>query len=119
MLKAKPLTASLPYGLENTDYEKAAGDSNLAALASKGITLSNYFAVTHPSEPVNVLFVLAELMADSVSQNYCASHGGDNFGMDNDDFNQIVANVSAVTALLEEKCSTHTDAYLPRIREYH
>lgn len=34
--------------LENTDYDKAAGDSNLAYLASKGITLTNYFAVTHP-----------------------------------------------------------------------
>lgn len=29
--------------LENTDYAKAAGDPNLAALAKKGITLSNYF----------------------------------------------------------------------------
>ena len=36
--------------LENTDYEKAAGDPNLAWLASKGVTLFNYFAVTHPSE---------------------------------------------------------------------
>lgn len=34
--------------LENTDYDKAAGDPNLAYLASKGITLSNYFGVTHP-----------------------------------------------------------------------
>lgn len=29
--------------LENTDYSKAAGDPNLAYLASKGITLENYF----------------------------------------------------------------------------
>lgn len=50
--------------LENTDYDKAAGDPNLAYLASKGITLSNYFGVTHPSEP-----------------NYVAAIGGDNFGM--------------------------------------
>jgi hypothetical protein len=50
--------------LENTDYKKAEGDPNLAWLAAQGITLSNYFAVTHPSEP-----------------NYVASHGGDNFGM--------------------------------------
>ena len=47
--------------LENTDYDKAAGDPNLSWLASKGITLTNYFGVTHPSEP-----------------NYVASHGGDN-----------------------------------------
>jgi hypothetical protein len=45
--------------LENTDYDKAAGDPNLAWLAKQGITLSNYFGVTHPSEP-----------------NYVASHGG-------------------------------------------
>ncbi|KAK1817890.1 hypothetical protein LTR12_007642, partial [Friedmanniomyces endolithicus] len=29
----------------------AAGDPNLAWLAQKGITLENYFGVTHPSEP--------------------------------------------------------------------
>ena len=29
--------------LETTDYDKAAGAPNLAALAKKGITLSNYF----------------------------------------------------------------------------
>jgi hypothetical protein len=34
--------------LENTDYDKAAGDANLAWLASKGITLTQYYGVTHP-----------------------------------------------------------------------
>jgi len=72
--------------LENTDYDKAAGDPNLAWLASQGITLSNYFGVTHPSQP-----------------NYVAAIGGDNFGMDNDDFNQIAQNVSTVVDLLEDK----------------
>ena len=37
--------------MENTDYAKAAGDPNLAWLASQGITLENYYGVTHPSEP--------------------------------------------------------------------
>lgn len=37
--------------LENTDFDKAASDPNLAWLATKGITLSNYNGVTHPSEP--------------------------------------------------------------------
>lgn len=37
--------------LENTDFDKAASDPNLAWLAKKGITLSNYNGVTHPSEP--------------------------------------------------------------------
>ncbi|KAL9621672.1 MAG: hypothetical protein Q9160_003925 [Pyrenula sp. 1 TL-2023] len=98
--------------LENTDYDKAVGDpssrpkqidfgtsfallaqstsslteilANLAYLASKGITLSNYFGVTHPSEP-----------------NYVAAIGGDNFGMDNDNFNAVPSNVYTVIDLLE------------------
>lgn len=37
--------------LENTDYDKAAGDPNLAALAKKGITLSNYFVSMAPGRP--------------------------------------------------------------------
>ena len=51
--------------LENTDYTMASGDPNLAYLAKKGILLSNYFAVTHPSQP-----------------NYVASFSGDNYGME-------------------------------------
>lgn len=72
--------------LENTDYDKAAADPNLQWLASQGITLTNYFATTHPSEP-----------------NYVAVVGGDNWGMDNDDFNQIPANISTVVDLLDTK----------------
>lgn len=48
--------------------------------------MSNYYATTHPSEP-----------------NYCAAAGGDNFGMDNDDFHAIPANVSTVVDLLDTK----------------
>lgn len=48
--------------------------------------MSQYYGVTHPSEP-----------------NYCASHGGDHFGMDNDDFNFIDQKVSTVVDLLECK----------------
>jgi acid phosphatase len=55
-------------------------------LASQGITLTNYWAVTHPSEP-----------------NYAACVGGDNFGMDNDDFITIPTNVSTVVDLLDTK----------------
>ncbi|KAK5130398.1 hypothetical protein LTR08_002145 [Meristemomyces frigidus] len=72
--------------MENTDYDKAAGDPNLSWLASQGVTLSEYYGVTHPSQP-----------------NYAPSVGGDNFGMDNDDFNQINCNVSTVVDLLEER----------------
>lgn len=72
--------------LENTDYVKAAADPNLQWLASKGITLENYFGVTHPSEP-----------------NYVAAIGGDYFGIDNDNFNQIDKKVSSVIDLLEDR----------------
>ncbi|KAK6209460.1 hypothetical protein LQW54_006313 [Pestalotiopsis sp. IQ-011] len=78
--------------LENTDYDMAAGDENLAWLASKGITLSGYHAVTHPSEP-----------------NYVAAIGGDYFGMQNDNFNQVDANVSTVVDLLEDKGITWSE----------
>jgi len=72
--------------LENTDYSDAAGDSTQKSLASLGITLTNYYAVTHPSEP-----------------NYCAAVAGDYFGMDNDHFLQIPANISTVVDLLDTK----------------
>ena len=66
-VRGKAFDRFVTIWLENTDYQKAAGDPNLQWFAAQGITLFNYFAVTHPSEP-----------------NYVASHGGDNFGMDND-----------------------------------
>ncbi|KAL9054526.1 MAG: hypothetical protein Q9162_004082 [Coniocarpon cinnabarinum] len=72
--------------LENTDYDMAAGDPNMVKLAKQGITLTNYFGVTHPSEP-----------------NYVASHGGDHFGMDNDNFNVVDGKVSSIVDLLEAK----------------
>ncbi|PYH43272.1 acid phosphatase PHOa [Aspergillus saccharolyticus JOP 1030-1] len=72
--------------LENIDYDDAAADENVQWLASQGITLTNFYAVTHPSEP-----------------NYCASASGDTFGMDNDDFHQIPANVSTIADLLDTK----------------
>ncbi|KAF9895412.1 hypothetical protein FE257_000318 [Aspergillus nanangensis] len=72
--------------LENIDYEDAEADENYQWLASQGITLTNFYAVTHPSEP-----------------NYCAAAGGDTFGMDNDDFNRVPANVSTIVDLLDTK----------------
>ncbi|XDG01482.1 hypothetical protein ABKA04_001097 [Annulohypoxylon sp. FPYF3050] len=72
--------------LENTDYDMAIGDPNLAWLAKKGITLSNYHSLTHPSQP-----------------NYIGSISGDYLGMQHDDFTQINKNVSTVIDLLEDK----------------
>ncbi|KAI0128295.1 acid phosphatase [Xylariales sp. AK1849] len=85
-IKGKAFDRFVVIWNENTDYEMAAGDPNLAWLAQKGITLSGYHAVTHPSEP-----------------NYISAIGGDYFGMQNDNFNQVDANISTIVDLLEDK----------------
>lgn len=72
--------------LENTDYDLAAGDPSLAWLAKKGISLTNYFAVTHPSMP-----------------NYAAAISGDYYGINHDDMVAIPSNVSTLVDLLESK----------------
>ncbi|KAJ5550603.1 Phosphoesterase [Penicillium sp. DV-2018c] len=72
--------------IENTDFETTASDPNMSKLAKEGILLENYFAVTHPSEP-----------------NYCMSAGGDAFGMDNDEYNTVPANVSTIADLFDTK----------------
>jgi acid phosphatase len=43
------LISIIDFGTQ--DYDKAAGNSDMQWLAGQGITLTNYFAVTHPSEP--------------------------------------------------------------------
>lgn len=68
------------------NYDDAASDSNQEWLASQGITLTNFFAVTHPSQP-----------------NYCASAGGDTFGMDDDNYHRVPSNVSTIVDLLDTK----------------
>ncbi|KAL2796409.1 phosphoesterase family-domain-containing protein [Aspergillus keveii] len=85
-VKGKSFQRFINIWLENTDYESAANEGHLAKLAKKGLTLTNLWAVTHPSEP-----------------NYCASAGGDTFGMDNDDFNQIPSNVSTIADMFDTK----------------
>ncbi|KAK9314905.1 phosphoesterase family-domain-containing protein [Lipomyces starkeyi] len=72
--------------LENADYTKAAADPSLQTLAKQGISFSNYWASTHPSEP-----------------NYISVVGGDYFGMNSDNFERVPANVSTVVDLLETK----------------
>ncbi|KAJ2981935.1 hypothetical protein NQ176_g1718 [Zarea fungicola] len=72
---------------ENQDYDKSYGDPNFKWFRSKGISLTNYVAATHPS-----------------MGNYMASIAGDYFGMDDDDDDMIAPkNVSTVIDLLESK----------------
>ncbi|KAL1645417.1 hypothetical protein SLS58_003724 [Diplodia intermedia] len=86
LVKGKAFDRIAIIWLENTDYDKAIGDPNLAWLASKGVTLDNYHAVTHPSQP-----------------NYLAAIGGDYFGMNHDDLTTFDANISSIVDLLEAK----------------
>ncbi|KAK5791454.1 hypothetical protein VI817_006763 [Penicillium citrinum] len=72
--------------LENIDYDDSESDPNQEWMAKQGILLTNFYALTHPSEP-----------------NYCAAVGGDTFGMDNDNFNRIPENVSSIVDLLDTK----------------
>lgn len=85
-IKGKAFDRIAIIWLENTDYDLAIGDPNLAALAKKGISLTNKFAVTHPSMP-----------------NYAAAVSGDYYGVNHDDLINIPSNVSTVVDLLEDK----------------
>ncbi|KAI0908844.1 phosphoesterase family-domain-containing protein [Ustulina deusta] len=70
--------------LENQDYSIAAGDPNLAYLATKGILLNNYYAITHPSQP-----------------NYVAAGGANTHGVIDDSFKRIGASTETIVDLLE------------------
>ncbi|OCK75113.1 phosphoesterase-domain-containing protein [Lepidopterella palustris CBS 459.81] len=70
--------------LENTDYDLAAGDPSLQSLASQGITLTNYLAITHPSQP-----------------NYVAAVGGSTNGVTSDSFTRISKSKKTIVDLLD------------------
>ncbi|KAL3448131.1 acid phosphatase PHOa [Aspergillus insuetus] len=85
-VKGKAFDRFYQIWLENVDYHNAARNPNQKWLASRGITLTNYYSTGHPSQP-----------------NYIAAASGDNYGMDNDYFNHVPANVSTVADLLNLK----------------
>jgi len=60
--------------------------ANLSYLASQGITLTNYLAITHPSQP-----------------NYVASVGGDTHGISSDNFSRLGKSIKTIVDLLEAK----------------
>ncbi|KAI6004493.1 phosphoesterase family-domain-containing protein [Pisolithus orientalis] len=107
-----PQTATVPglvfdrfiqIWLENTDYSAAAAQPAFQTLSQEGITLSGYYALTHPSQP-----------------NYIAAAGGSFWGLASDDEVTIPANVSTIADLLDAKGITWaeyeenmpTDGYL-------
>lgn len=61
-------------------------DSDVIDLRKEGILLTEYYGLTHPSQP-----------------NYIASIGGDYFGLNHDGFVQIPSNVSNLVDLLDSK----------------
>ncbi|KAJ7302712.1 hypothetical protein DFH08DRAFT_794280, partial [Mycena albidolilacea] len=84
--KGKAFNRIIQVWLENTDFATAASTPIFEALAEQGILLTNYNAVTHPSEP-----------------NYVAAIGGEFFGMHDDNMYHIPSNISTVVDLLEDK----------------
>ncbi|ORE03072.1 phosphoesterase-domain-containing protein, partial [Rhizopus microsporus var. microsporus] len=84
--KGKVFDHFLQIWFENQDFEDVAKVPGFTDLAKQGILLDNFNAITHPSEP-----------------NYVCAGGGDNFGIDNDDYYNIPANVTTIYDLLENK----------------
>ncbi|TVY42249.1 putative acid phosphatase [Lachnellula subtilissima] len=70
--------------LENQDFDKVDKNSHFADLSKQGILLTEYYGLTHPSQP-----------------NYIASVGGDYFGLNQDGFVQIPENVSTLVDLFD------------------
>ncbi|KAJ2894003.1 phosphoesterase [Zalerion maritima] len=70
--------------LESQDYVKVANDPDFVELKKQGVSLTNFYALTHPSQP-----------------NYIAAIGGDYFGLDHDDGVTIPYNVSTFVDLLD------------------
>ncbi|KAG6839195.1 hypothetical protein C0991_004975 [Blastosporella zonata] len=86
VVKGKVFSRLITIWLENVDFTPADQNVDLRFLAKQGLTLTNYFAVTHPSEP-----------------NYGASVGGDYFGINNDDLLNLPSNISTIADLLDDK----------------
>ncbi|KAK0617289.1 phosphoesterase family-domain-containing protein [Immersiella caudata] len=85
-VEGKSFNRIVQIWLENVDFSRAARNPNIQWLAQRGITLTNYFAVTHPSQP-----------------NYAAAVAGDYFGMDHDEFVSFPSNIFTVVDLLETR----------------
>ncbi|KAI0405157.1 phosphoesterase family-domain-containing protein [Xylaria palmicola] len=83
-VKGKTFDRFVQIFLENEDYAIAAGDPNLAYLATKGILLTNYYAITHPSQP-----------------NYIAAGGASTHNIIDDGFRRINADSETIVDLLE------------------
>ncbi|KAF8330939.1 phosphoesterase family-domain-containing protein [Amanita rubescens] len=79
------------------DYETIVQLPQFQAVAEQGILLTNYNAISHPSQP-----------------NYIAAVAGSNFGITNNDYYDIPASETSVFDLLEQKGLTWK-AYIEEI----
>ncbi|KAI0032176.1 phosphoesterase family-domain-containing protein [Vararia minispora EC-137] len=70
---------------ENTDFAVANSTAEFRSLADRGVLMTRYYALTHPSQP-----------------NYVAALGGSFWGMADDAYYNIPANVSTMVDLLEQ-----------------
>ncbi|KAJ9143073.1 Phosphoesterase family-domain-containing protein [Pleurostoma richardsiae] len=83
-VKGKTFDRFVQIFLENQDFDIAAGDPNLAYLATLGVTLDNYLAIVHPSQP-----------------NYVVAGGADTNGVILDDFTRIDSDTPTIVDSLE------------------
>lgn len=85
-VQGKAFNRFITIWLENQDFTKVDANKDILELSKQGILLTEYFGLTHPSQP-----------------NYIASVGGDFFGLNHDGFVQIPENVSTVVDLFDTK----------------
>ncbi|KAF8331557.1 phosphoesterase family-domain-containing protein [Amanita rubescens] len=84
--KGKVFKYFMQIWLENEDYDTIVQLPQFQAVAEQGILLTNYNAITHPSEP-----------------NYIAAVAGSNLGIIDDNYYDIPANETSIFDLLEQK----------------
>lgn len=86
VVSGKSFDRFIQIWIENTDFESANSTAAFSDLASQGVLLDQYYALTHPSEP-----------------NYMAAAGGDFWGCADDALYHIPSNISTIVDLLEAK----------------
>ncbi|KAK3943230.1 phosphoesterase family-domain-containing protein [Diplogelasinospora grovesii] len=96
-LRGKTFDRFVQIWLENQDYDIAAGDPNLAYLGTLGVTLTNYYAVAHPSQSS-----MTEDEAFPIPPpNYVAAVGGSTHGVNHDEWARISNTTETIVDLLE------------------
>ncbi|CZT43944.1 related to acid phosphatase Pho610 [Rhynchosporium secalis] len=85
-VKGKAFDRFITIWLENQDFSKVSENTDIVDLHKEGVSLTNYYGLTHPSQP-----------------NYIASICGDYFGLNHDELIKIPSNVTTVVDLFEAR----------------